>query len=152
MIKISDIIEIWCDGGCKKDGTGGWGVVLKYKEHTKELYGGEQNTTNNQMELTACIKALEAIKTKGVPIVIYSDSTYVVKGINEWVEGWIRNNWIKSSDRKPVLNASLWQRLLLLSDNQKQLKFVWVKGHDGNIGNEKADDLATKGIEEIYEK
>lgn len=141
------VINAWCDGG-SRDNIGGWGVVLEYKNNTKELYGGREDSTNNQMELEACIQALKAIKTTNIPIIMHCDSTYVVKGVNEWSKNWIKNNWRKS-DKKPVLNAEIWKELLSLCDKQDDIKFVWVKGHDGDEGNELADDLATKGIEMI---
>ncbi|MFQ3543508.1 ribonuclease HI [Halobacillus rhizosphaerae] len=145
-------IIIYCDGGCRgnqhAENIGGWGAVLEYKGKTKELFGGEQNTTNNRMELTACIKALEAIKTKNIPIEMRVDSAYVCNGMTSWVEKWVKKNW-KKSDGKPVENESLWQRLLLLSDNQESVEWSKVKGHSGESGNELADQLANKAMDEI---
>jgi len=143
------LIEIWADGGCRGNpGPGGWGVLLKAGAHEKELWGGEAATTNNRMELTAVIRALEAMK-RPVRARIHTDSQYVQKGISEWIHGWKRNGW-KTSDKKPVKNADLWQELDALAAKH-QLEWLWVKGHAGDPGNERADALANRGIDEIQQ-
>jgi ribonuclease HI len=143
------LIEIWADGGCRGNpGPGGWGVLLKAGTHEKELWGGEPATTNNRMELTAVIRALEAMK-RPVRARIHTDSQYVQKGISEWIHGWKRNGW-KTSDKKPVKNADLWQELDTLAAKH-QLEWLWVKGHAGDPGNERADALANRGIDEIQQ-
>lgn len=140
-------VVIYTDGACKGNpGPGGWGVLLQAGPHVKELYGGERQTTNNRMELTAAIRAIEAMK-RPVSGKIYTDSQYVLKGINEWIHGWKRNGW-KTSDKKPVKNADLWQ-LLDAQVNQHKLVWVWVKGHSGHPENERADALANRGIDEL---
>ncbi|MCP5268884.1 MAG: ribonuclease HI [Zoogloeaceae bacterium] len=141
------IIEIWADGGCRGNpGPGGWGVLMRSGPHEKELWGGEPETTNNRMELTAVIRALEAMK-RPVRARIHTDSQYVQKGISEWIHGWKRNGW-KTADKKPVKNADLWQTLDGLAARH-QLEWLWVKGHAGDPGNERADELANKGIDEL---
>ncbi len=141
------IIEIWADGGCRGNpGPGGWGVLLRAGTHEKELWGGEPATTNNRMELTAVIRALEAMK-RPVHARIHTDSQYVQKGISEWIHGWKRNGW-KTSDKKPVKNADLWQELDGLAARHK-LEWLWVRGHAGDPGNERADALANRGIDEL---
>ncbi|MBI2305717.1 MAG: ribonuclease HI [Rhodocyclales bacterium] len=143
----NDIIEIWADGGCRGNpGPGGWGVLLRAGTHEKELWGGEPATTNNRMELTAVIRALEAMK-RPVRARIHTDSQYVQKGISEWIHGWKRNGW-KTSDKKPVKNADLWQELDGLAARHK-LEWLWVRGHAGDPGNERADALANRGIDEL---
>ncbi|MCK6406259.1 MAG: ribonuclease HI [Rhodocyclaceae bacterium] len=145
-----DIIEIWADGGCRGNpGPGGWGVLLKAGTHEKELWGGDPATTNNRMELTAVIRALEAMK-RPVRARIHTDSQYVQKGISEWIHGWKRNGW-KTSDKKPVKNADLWQTLDALAAKH-HIDWLWVKGHAGDPGNERADALANRGIDEIQAK
>ncbi|MBL4951048.1 ribonuclease HI [Neobacillus sp. YIM B02564] len=145
-------VIIYCDGGCRgnqnTENIGGWGVVFKYKDKVKEMYGGEKNTTNNIMELTAAIKALEAIKTTNIPIQMYIDSAYVINGMNEWIHGWIKNNW-KKSNKKPVENKELWIKLNDLRNKQSSVEFIKVKGHDGVELNELADTLANKGMDEL---
>lgn len=143
----SNLIEVYADGACKGNpGPGGWGAWLSYAGHEKELWGGEMETTNNRMELTAVIRALEALKRQ-CPVKIYTDSAYVQKGITEWVHGWKVRNWM-TSDKKPVKNVDLWKSLDTLVQ-QHEVEWVWVKGHAGNVGNERADALANKGVEEI---
>ncbi len=145
-----DLVEIWADGGCRGNpGPGGWGVLLKAGTHEKELWGGEPATTNNRMELTAVIRALEAMK-RPVRARIHTDSQYVQKGISEWIHGWKRNGW-KTSDKKPVKNADLWQELDALAAKHR-IDWLWVKGHAGDPGNERADALANRGIDEIQGK
>lgn len=145
---MSEIIEIYTDGACKGNpGVGGWGALLKYRDVVRELYGAETLTTNNRMELTAVIKALEALKRPGLTVRLFSDSRYVLSGIEEWMPNWKARGW-KTSSRKPVLNQDLWQRLDELSQ-QHEIEWRWVKGHSGDIGNEKADELANRAIEEM---
>lgn len=138
-------LEIWTDGACKQNpGVGGWGALLIWGEHRLELYGGERLTTNNQMELTAVISALSALK-RPCPIVLHTDSSYVKNGITQWVHGWKRNGW-RTADKKPVKNVELWQRLDALA-SRFEIEWRWVKGHNGDPGNEKADELANLGVE-----
>ncbi|MDO8908848.1 MAG: ribonuclease HI [Pseudohongiella sp.] len=145
---MSETIEIYTDGACKGNpGKGGWGALLRYRDVVRELYGAEQLTTNNRMELTAVIKALEALKRPGLSVRLFSDSRYVLSGIEEWMPAWKARGW-KTSSRKPVLNQDLWQRLDELSQQHK-IEWRWVKGHSGDIGNEKADELANRAIEEM---
>lgn len=137
-------IEIYTDGACSGNpGPGGWGAVLRWNGHEKELSGGEPATTNNRMEMMAVIKALEAIK-KPSTIDLYTDSKYVMQGVNEWLEGWKARGW-KSASKKPVKNQDLWQRIDSLIQNHN-VKFHWVKGHAGHPENERADKLATSAI------
>ncbi|RYM06694.1 ribonuclease HI [Sporolactobacillus sp. THM7-7] len=147
-----DPIIIYCDGGCRGNQTnhniGGWGAVLKYREHTKELCGGAKNTTNNIMELTAAIKALEALKTDYIPVAFYIDSAYVVNGMNSWVPGWIRRGW-RTAGGQTVKNKELWIRLNQLATRQKDITFNKVKGHSGVELNERADELANRAMDEI---
>lgn len=145
---MTEIIEIYTDGACKGNpGKGGWGACLKYRDVVRELYGAEPLTTNNRMELTAVIKALEALKRPGLSVRLFSDSRYVLSGIEEWMPAWKARGW-KTSNRKPVLNQDLWQRLDELSQ-QHDIEWRWVKGHSGDVGNEKADELANRAIEEM---
>ncbi|WP_332238789.1 ribonuclease HI [Sporolactobacillus sp. KGMB 08714] len=145
-------IIIYCDGGCRGNQSerniGGWGAVLKFGEHTKELCGGAKNTTNNIMELTAAIKALEALKTDHIPVVFYIDSAYVVNGMNNWVPGWIKKGW-KTAGGSSVKNKELWIRLNELAAGQKSITFNKVRGHHGVALNERADQLANRGMDEI---
>ncbi|MBN0987119.1 ribonuclease HI [Amphritea pacifica] len=143
-------INIYTDGACKGNpGPGGWGAVLEYGEHRKKLFGGEMNTTNNRMELMAAIEALSVLK-ESCEIVLTTDSQYVRKGITEWLAGWKRNGW-KTSARKPVKNADLWQRLEEQTARH-QIQWKWVKGHSGHPGNELADQLANKGVEQALQQ
>ena len=140
-------IEIYADGACKGNpGPGGWGVWLAYDGREKELFGGELVTTNNRMELTAVIRALEALK-RSSKIKIYTDSVYVQKGITEWIKGWKLRNW-RTSDKKPVKNDDLWKQLDVLAQ-QHEIEWIWVKGHAGNVGNERADALANQGVDAV---
>ena len=141
-------VEIYTDGACSGNpGVGGWASVLLYEQHKKELYGNAKETTNNRMELTAVIEALKALK-RPCNVTLYSDSKYVIDSINkDWVYKWKANNWIKS-DRKPALNTDLWKELLTLLEVHR-VKFVWVKGHNGNEYNERCDELAVNAIKEI---
>lgn len=142
-----DHVEIFTDGACRGNpGPGGWGAILRLARNEKELWGGASETTNNRMELTAVIRALEALK-RPVNGRVHTDSQYVLKGINEWIHGWKRNGW-KTASRQPVKNADLWERLDALS-RQHKLEWVWVKGHAGHPENERADALANRGIDEL---
>ncbi|HVK53439.1 MAG TPA: ribonuclease HI [Burkholderiales bacterium] len=146
----SDIIEIYADGACKGNpGIGGWGAWLRYDGHEKELFGGETMTTNNRMELTAVIRALEAI-TRTAPVIVHTDSQYVQKGITEWLVNWKRRGW-KTSDGKPVKNVDLWRELDALAANHK-IQWRWVRGHSGDVGNERADQLANRGVTSVRER
>lgn len=138
-------VEIFTDGACSGNpGAGGWGAVLRMGSHIKELSGGEAETTNNRMELTAAIEALSALK-KPCEVVLTSDSRYLVEAVNNgWVYGWKKKGW-KRSDNSPALNSDLWEKLLLLLKEHK-VEFVWVKGHAGYPENERCDELATGEI------
>ena len=140
-------VEIWTDGACKGNpGPGGWGALLRYGQHEKELFGGERQTTNNRMELTAVIEALASLKRR-CEVVLHTDSKYVQLGISEWIPNWIRRGW-KTADKKPVKNADLWQRLHELAQRH-DVEWRWVKGHAGVDGNERADELANRGVESV---
>jgi ribonuclease HI len=148
--KKSEIVEVYADGACKGNpGPGGWGVLIRMGQHSKELFGGELMTTNNRMELTAVIRALEALK-RTCQLQIYTDSVYVQKGMTEWLASWKARGW-RTSDKKPVKNDDLWQQLDLLAQ-QHQIEWFWVKGHAGHEGNEKADALANEGVAKILEE
>ena len=140
-------VEIYTDGACRGNpGPGGWGVWLKNDGHEKELFGGEQETTNNRMELMAAIQALEVLN-QSCNIKLHSDSKYVLQGITDWMTNWKKRGW-KTAAKKPVKNEDLWRRL----DSAMQrhdVEWNWVKGHSGNIGNEKADQLANQGIDTL---
>ena len=134
-------IEIFTDGACKGNpGPGGWGAVLRSGGHEKEIAGSEAATTNNRMEMTAVIMALNALKAPS-DVQLYTDSRYVIDGITKWIFGWQKNGW-KNSQKKPVLNADLWQALLDAKKPHK-VSWHWVKGHDGHPENERADVLAS---------
>ncbi len=138
-------VEIWTDGGCRPNpGPGGWGVVLKYGAHLKELSGAEPATTNNRMELTAAIAALSALKRPS-RVLVHTDSQYLQEGITRWLPGWVRKGW-KTAARAPVKNADLWQALLAAMAPH-QVRWAWVPGHAGNAMNERADALATAARE-----
>ena len=138
------LVEIYADGACKGNpGPGGWGAWLQYDGKQKSMHGGEQLTTNNRMELTAVIRALEVLK-RPCQVKIYTDSVYVQKGMTEWITGWKARNW-RTADKKLVKNEDLW-KLLDLQAKQHKIEWIWVKGHAGNIGNEKADALANEGV------
>ena len=139
-------VVIYTDGACSRNpGPGGWGVVLRWNGTEKELHGGDPQTTNNRMELMAAIKALEALNRPS-RVQLYTDSTYLLNGITKWVAGWQRNGW-RTSAKKPVKNEDLWQRLIAAM-NGHEVSWLWVKGHAGEEGNERADALARLGIEE----
>ncbi len=138
-------VDIFTDGACRGNpGPGGWGVLLRSNNREKELCGGQLDTTNNQMELLAAIKALESLK-EPCEVNLYTDSKYVKQGITEWIMKW-KVNGFKNSKKKPVVNAELWRRLDALA-NQHQVNWQWVKGHAGHLENERADALANKGLE-----
>jgi ribonuclease HI len=140
-----DIVEIYADGACKGNpGPGGWGAVLTANGKVKEIFGGESPTTNNRMELMAVISALETLK-RPCTVTLYTDSQYVQKGISEWIHSWKRRGW-KTADKKPVKNEDLWRRLETATHTHR-IDWRWVKGHAGNPGNERADELANRGIE-----
>ncbi|MEO1323770.1 MAG: ribonuclease HI [Pseudomonadota bacterium] len=139
-------VKIWTDGACSGNpGPGGWGVLLLAGTRRKELYGGDPDTTNNRMELMAAIEALNALK-KASAVTLHTDSTYVKDGLTKWIHGWKKNGW-KTAAKKPVKNKDLW---IALDDacQRHDIKWVWVKGHAGDEGNEKADELARRGAEE----
>ncbi len=138
------MIEAFTDGACSGNpGPGGWGVLLRMGKHEKELCGGVRGTTNQRMELQAAIESLKALK-KHCAITIHSDSKYVVQGMTTWIHGWKKNGW-KNASKKPVANQDLWEELDQLSARHDVI-WAWVKGHSGHPGNERADELARKGI------
>ncbi len=139
-------LHMWTDGACKGNpGVGGWGVLMRYGDHTKELFGGEKLTTNNRMELLAVIRGLEALQ-RPTEVHLHVDSVYVMNGITKWIHGWKRNGW-KTADKKLVKNADLWQELDA-QVAQHRIRWEWVKGHAGDPGNERADQLANLGVDE----
>jgi ribonuclease HI len=144
---MTDDVLIYTDGACKGNpGPGGWGVWLRSGEHQKELFGGDKLTTNNRMELTAVIEALASLK-RPCKVTIYTDSQYVRQGITTWIHGWKARGWT-TADKKPVKNVELWQRLDTLNASH-HVSWKWVKGHSGDPGNERADQLANKGVESV---
>lgn len=145
-----DEVEIFTDGACSGNpGPGGWGAILRAKGTEKELSGGEKDTTNNRMEMMAVIAGLEAL-TRPCNITITTDSQYVMKGMTEWLAGWKAKNW-RTANKKPVKNADLWKRMEAAAA-QHQLKWEWVRGHQGHPENERADDLAVAAREAIAAK
>ena len=143
-------VDIFTDGACRHNpGPGGWGAILKSESATKELYGGEIYTTNNQMELLAAIKALQSLK-RPCRVNLYTDSNYVKQGITEWIIKW-KNNGFRNAKKKPVLNSDLWKQLDQL-DAKHEVEWHWIKGHSGHRENERADALANKGVDEIMVK
>ena len=147
--KTSELVIIYADGACKGNpGPGGWGAWISMGGHSKELCGGEPVTTNNRMELTAVIRSLEALK-RSCQVKIYTDSVYVQKGMKEWIEAWKKRNW-RTADKKPVKNEDLWQVLDVLAQ-QHQIEWLWVKGHAGDPGNERADALANQGVAQVMQ-
>lgn len=139
-------VEIWTDGACKGNpGPGGWGALLRMGPHEKTLYGGEPATTNNRMELFAVIEALRAL-TRPCSVIIHTDSQYVQKGMSQWLANWKRRGWV-TAEKKPVKNADLWRILdELVADHD--VTWRWVRGHAGDAGNERADQLANLGVEQ----
>ncbi len=143
----SEKIILYTDGACRGNpGLGGWGVWLTYGDHEKEIFGGESDTTNNRMELMAAIMGLESLK-KPSEIVLYTDSKYVLQGITDWIDNWKARGW-KTAAKKPVKNVDLWKRLDQARDSH-EVNWKWVKGHSGDEGNEKADELANKGADSV---
>ena len=144
---LTQVIEIYTDGACRGNpGPGGWGALLIAGKHQKTMHGGEPETTNNRMELTAAIEALNALKGHS-NVILHTDSKYVMDGINEWMPNWKKRGW-KTAAKKPVKNKDLWQAL----DEavaRHEIDWRWVKGHDGNPGNEMADELANRGVDEL---
>jgi ribonuclease HI len=141
---MSEVVDIYTDGACKGNpGPGGWGVWLKWGDHEKELFGGEPETTNNRMELTAVIEALASLKRR-CRVRLHTDSQYVHSGISTWIHDWKKRGW-RTADKKPVKNVDLWIKLDELVQ-QQDIKWIWVRGHDGNPGNERADELANRGV------
>jgi ribonuclease HI len=140
-----EVVDIYTDGACSGNpGPGGWGAVLRYRGHEKELYGSEPaQTTNNRMELMAAIQALESL-TRSAPVRLHTDSTYLRNGISRWLPRWKRNGW-QTADKLPVKNADLWQRLDAAA-GRHDVDWRWVRGHAGNPGNERADALANRGL------
>lgn len=151
---MENVITVFTDGGARgngnEDAVGGWGVVLRYKGHEKELWGGEKGVTNNQMELKGAINALQNIKTTNIPIRLHSDSAYVVNGITKWVAGWKKKGWRKGDGKTPE-NLDLWKQLDNLVHKQDDIQFIWVKGHATNEGNNRADELANIAMNELEE-
>jgi ribonuclease HI len=144
---MSDIVHAYTDGACRGNpGPGGWGVLLRYKGQEKELFGGEIDTTNNRMELTAAIQALESLK-RPCQVWVFTDSVYVSKGISEWLPNWVRRGW-KTASKAPVKNEDLWRRLHAACAPH-QVEWRWVKGHAGHPENERADRLANQGVDHI---
>jgi ribonuclease HI len=147
---MSEVVDIFSDGACKGNpGIGGWGVLLRAKGKERELCGGEAHTTNNRMELMAAIAALETL-TRPCKVRLHTDSKYVLQGITEWLPGWKQRGW-KTASKQPVKNDDLWRRL---DDavTRHHIEWVWVKGHAGHEGNERADALANRGIETLREQ
>ncbi len=145
IIPDDQLVYAYTDGACSGNpGPGGWGVVLKYRHHKKELSGYLPDTTNNRMELLAAIKALEALK-RPCHVALTTDSRYVQQGVLHWLDGWIRNNW-QTARKKPVLNQDLWKLLLIQRERHLSIDWRWVKGHSGHPENERADTLATEAV------
>ncbi len=141
-------VEIYTDGACSGNpGAGGWGALLRYRDIEKELSGGELETTNNRMEMTAVIRALQALKYS-CNITLYTDSKYVMDGVNEWLPNWKKNNWKTSNKKSDVKNIDLWQELDALLPLH-EIRWVWVKGHNGNVDNERVDELARNAIKNL---
>ena len=144
---MSKVVDVYTDGACKGNpGAGGWGALLSYGNRTRELYGGEVQTTNNRMELTAVIRALEALNRQ-CRVRLHTDSKYVQLGISAWIHQWKKRGW-KTTDKKQVKNEDLWRRLDELAQ-QHEIEWIWVKGHAGHEGNERADQLANRGVETV---
>jgi ribonuclease HI len=145
MSESDETIDIYTDGACSGNpGPGGWGAILRYNGTEKELFGGEAATTNNRMEMMAVIEALRALK-RPLAVRVHTDSQYVQKGISEWIHGWKKRGW-KTADRKPVKNEDLWRTLDALAA-QHRIEWHWVRGHAGHAENERADELARRGVD-----
>jgi ribonuclease HI len=144
---MTGLVEIYTDGACKGNpGPGGWGVLLKRDGGKREFHGGEPHTTNNRMELIAVIRALEALEP-GTRARLHTDSQYVHLGISKWIRDWKRRGW-RTAEKKPVKNEDLWRQLDELAGS-REIDWIWVRGHVGNAGNERADELANLGVAEI---
>ena len=147
-----EAIKIYTDGGCRgnqsDNNKGAWGVYMEYGNLTKELSGGAINTTNNIMELTGCIEGLKAVKNKSLPVEVYLDSAYVLNGITSWIENWKKKGW-KTANKKPVLNKALWMELDALKSQFPNIKFIKVKGHSDNPGNNRADALCNEMMDKL---
>ena len=144
---MTETVDIFTDGACSGNpGPGGWGAILPTGKAEKEIYGGEAQTTNNRMELTAVIEALRLLK-RSVRVRVHTDSQYVQKGISEWIHGWKRRGW-KTADKQPVKNVDLWQALDVESARH-EIEWKWVRGHAGHIENERADELARRGVDAV---
>jgi len=147
---MSTRIDIYTDGACKGNpGVGGWGALVKTGSSERELFGGAAATTNNRMEMMAVIEALTTL-APGTQVRLHTDSQYVQKGISEWIHAWKRRGW-KTADKSPVKNVDLWQRLDALAA-QHDVEWIWVKGHAGHDGNERADQLANRGVESVLKR
>lgn len=147
MSMQNDVVDIYTDGACKGNpGAGGWGALLVAGGKSREIFGGEAHTTNNRMELTAVIRALEALKRR-CNVRLHTDSKYVQQGITEWIHNWKKRDW-RTADKKPVKNDDLWKHLDELAQ-QHDIEWLWVKGHAGHDGNERADALANRGVESL---
>ena len=141
------VVEMWTDGACKGNpGVGGWGAWMRFGEHERELFGGEAHTTNNRMELLAVIRGLRALN-RPCRVILHVDSSYVMKGMTTWLAGWKRNGW-RTGDKKPVKNVELWQELEA-EVARHDVEWRWVKGHSGDPGNERADQLANRGVDQV---
>ena len=144
---MNEPVEIYTDGACKGNpGVGGWGALLRHGSRVREIYGGESHTTNNRMELTGVIRALEALRRPS-RVRLHTDSQYVQLGISRWIHDWKRRGW-RTADRKPVKNEDLWRELDVLAARH-QIEWIWVKGHAGHDGNERADELANMGASSV---
>lgn len=140
-------VEIFCDGACSGNpGVGGFGAILRYGSTEKEISGADGHTTNNRMEMTAAISALELLK-RPCDVVVVTDSQYLVKGMTEWIQGWQRKGWVNSK-KEPVLNRDLWERLLETAKGHR-ITWAWIKGHNGHPENERCDELARRAIQEF---
>ena len=144
---MNEVIEIYTDGACKGNpGVGGWGALLRSGKHTREIFGGEALTTNNRMELTAVIRALEALKRPS-HVRLHTDSKYVQQGISSWIHRWKKRGW-RTADKKPVKNEDLWRELDEAA-SKHEIEWIWVRGHSGHDGNERADELANRGCASV---